>query len=342
MKDALLKAPGSLLSLSMVRGLKAPFDINDPRIQSAIEYIENAEPAIEGQNGSRPTFAAACRLVIDFRLPRDVALWILEVYYNQRCIPQWPPDQLAHKVDDAIKKISHPTTQKSSLKPLPADQIQKNIAKITGPELMTESDIIGKFGASIPDANSPSSFFDQAKLLIQKLFKPEEYIGIVLRARRVGTKCVPANSGKVKTREEWLRHFRSNYYTSCKDGAWIRINPLKHPQGKCDNDVSIFRYTLVEFDHIPAQQQLNLLVKIDLPIDAITWSGGRSYHAWVRVDATGGLDDYRNHVSRLHQSLRHFGVDSNTRNPSRMSRLPGVKRGKELQRIIYMKDNIIL
>jgi hypothetical protein len=342
MKEALLKAPGSLLSIAKSRGLISVKELEDPRIQSAIDYLEGAEPAIEGQNGSRPTFAAACRLVHAYGLSRDVSLRLLEAVYNPRCIPPWDYSQLAHKVDDAIKRRTDPTSRKSIVAPLSSNQIQQNITKVIGTDLLSEAEIIGKFGITIPEENSSNSCADQTRLLISSLFKPGELVGIVLNSRKDGTKYVPANAGIVQSREKWIQRISSDLESYSGGGAWIRMNPLSHKKGKSDNDVKVYRYTLVEFDHITPQQQLNLLVKLELPIDAITWSGARSYHAWVRVDAHEGVDDYRNQVSRLHQSLRLFGVDTNTRNPSRMSRLPGVKRGKEQQRLIYVNKDIIL
>jgi len=86
--------------------------------------------------------------------------------------------------------------------------------------------------------------------------------------------------------------------------------------------------------------QLSLLAKLPLPIAVILTSGGRSVHAWVRVDAAT-LDEYRHDVSWMLALLARFGVDDKNKNPSRMSRLPGVARsigaaGDGHQRLLYL------
>jgi RecA-family ATPase len=77
------------------------------------------------------------------------------------------------------------------------------------------------------------------------------------------------------------------------------------------------------------------LARLPLPIAAIIFSGGKSYHALVRVDAPDATV-YRDEVGKMLALLRKFGFDQQTGNPSRMSRLPGAMRGGKLQRLIYL------
>jgi hypothetical protein len=77
-----------------------------------------------------------------------------------------------------------------------------------------------------------------------------------------------------------------------------------------------------------------------LPIAAILGSGGRSLHAWVRIDASNA-DEFRRDVSRMLALLAKFGVDPKNKNPARMSRLAGVVRqigahGDGRQRLYYL------
>jgi hypothetical protein len=80
-----------------------------------------------------------------------------------------------------------------------------------------------------------------------------------------------------------------------------------------------------------------------LPVAAIIASGGRSVHAWVQVDCKDRAE-YREVAAAIYDSLARFSPCLNNKNPSRLSRLPGVKRklgGTETneQRLYYLNDD---
>ena len=111
-------------------------------------------------------------------------------------------------------------------------------------------------------------------------------------------------------------------------------------RGVADVNVTAFRFALIECDAIPFELQMPLLAKLPLPIAAILTSGGRSLHAWIRIDAANA-DEFRHDVSRMLALLAKFGVDTKNKNPARMSRLPGVVRqigahGDGRQRLFYL------
>ncbi len=120
-------------------------------------------------------------------------------------------------------------------------------------------------------------------------------------------------------------------------GVWVRINPLDG-KGVKDVNVTAFRHTLIEADDQDLGKQLALIRELELPCSAIVHSGGKSIHALVRVDAPD-LDTYRARVDRLYQVCADSGlkVDQANRNPSRLSRLPGVARGGRPQYLIDLK-----
>ena len=117
-------------------------------------------------------------------------------------------------------------------------------------------------------------------------------------------------------------------------GAWIRFNPLDG-QGVRNENVTAFRYALVESDTIPIAEQDAVFRKLELPIAALVHSGGKSIHAIVHIDADS-LDEYRKRVSFLYDFLEKNGVtiDRQNRNPSRLSRMPGVMRNGNRQYLI--------
>lgn len=109
-------------------------------------------------------------------------------------------------------------------------------------------------------------------------------------------------------------------------GAWIRFNPLDGTGVRNENVVA-FRYALVESDEMTIAEQEALYRKLELPIVALVHSGGKSLHAIVHIDAPD-YDEYRKRVDKLYAFLQGHGmkIDRQNRNPSRLSRLPGVTR----------------
>lgn len=117
-------------------------------------------------------------------------------------------------------------------------------------------------------------------------------------------------------------------------GAWIRFNPLDGKGVKNDN-VSDYRYALVESDNMEIEKQNAIMRELELPIALLVHSGKRSIHAIVRVDAAN-YDEYRKRVDYLYNVCKRNGlnIDNQNRNPSRLSRLPGIIRNGKKQFII--------
>ncbi len=114
-------------------------------------------------------------------------------------------------------------------------------------------------------------------------------------------------------------------------GAWIRFNPLDGKGVKNEN-VASFRYALVESDTLPIETQNAIIRELELPVAALVHSGGKSLHAIVRIDANS-YEEYRARVDYLYSVCRKNGldIDRQNRNPSRLSRMPGVTRNGRKQ-----------
>ena len=117
-------------------------------------------------------------------------------------------------------------------------------------------------------------------------------------------------------------------------GAWIRFNPLDGNGVKNENVID-FRYALVESDSLAPGKQKSIMEQLELPIVAMVHSGNKSIHAIVHIDAAS-YDEYRRRVDYLYKICNQNGlkVDVADRNPSRLSRLPGVRRGNKKQWLI--------
>lgn len=117
-------------------------------------------------------------------------------------------------------------------------------------------------------------------------------------------------------------------------GAWIRFNPLDG-NGVKNANVTDFRFALVESDHMELEKQNALIRELELPVAALVYSGGKSVHAIVRIEAAT-YEEYRKRVDYLYSVLKKNGMDVDTqnKNPSRLSRLPGIMRGEHKQFLI--------
>lgn len=117
-------------------------------------------------------------------------------------------------------------------------------------------------------------------------------------------------------------------------GAWVRVNPMDG-KGSLDANVTAFRNALVECDTLELDRQLAIIRKLRLPCAAITYSGGKSVHAVVKVGAHT-LKDYHDRFDVLLKVCKANGleVDKGNRNPSRFTRLAGVSRDGGKQYLI--------
>lgn len=117
-------------------------------------------------------------------------------------------------------------------------------------------------------------------------------------------------------------------------GAWIRFNPMDGKGCKNEN-VTDFRYALVESDAMEIDRQNAVIRELELPVACLVFSGGKSLHAIVHIDA-GSYEEYRKRVDYLYDVCKKNGlkIDSQNRNPSRLSRMPGIVRNGKKQFLV--------
>lgn len=117
-------------------------------------------------------------------------------------------------------------------------------------------------------------------------------------------------------------------------GAWIRFNPLDG-RGVKNENVAAYRFALVESDSTDLGEQNAIIRELELPVACLVYSGGKSLHAIVRIDADS-YEEYRRRVDYLYAVCEKNGlkVDKQNRNPSRLSRLPGAVRNGHKQFLV--------
>lgn len=178
---------------------------------------------------------------------------------------------------------------------------------------------------------------------IETLFQSEEYVGTVTHAYQndEGSKWLPdkgdysQTAGQILTKLKKSRDLGSVIGDPNEEaGAWIRFNPLDGKGCKNEN-VTDFRYALVESDTMDIERQNAIIRELELPVACLVHSGKKSIHAIVRIDA-GTYEEYRSRVDFLYSICRKNGlqIDTQNRNPSRLSRMPGVLRNGRKQYLI--------
>lgn len=177
---------------------------------------------------------------------------------------------------------------------------------------------------------------------IETLFEPNEHVGYVSESYQSGDRHLPSSGNWDRTAAELIASLRRypNDITysigtySADAGAWIRFNPLDG-QGCKNNNVTDFRYALVESDSTDIEKQNEILRQLELPIACLVHSGHKSLHAIVKIDAMN-YDEYRQRVDFLYSVCDKNGlkVDRQNKNPSRLSRMPGVIRGGHKQYLV--------
>lgn len=201
------------------------------------------------------------------------------------------------------------------------------------------------------DVHIPKSYpLEQRKqdivTYLTTLFEPEEYVGYVVNTFALPDgKQSPTMGNYSRTVQQILDSINGTtqlenvFGTFNKEmGAWIRFNPIDGKGVKNDN-VTAFRYMLLESDNMSLGKQKAILEQLELPIAAMVFSGGKSIHAIVKVDAYS-YEEYRKRVDFIYSIAQKNGFkpDKKNRNPSRLSRMPGVMRGGNPQ--FLMATNI--
>lgn len=175
------------------------------------------------------------------------------------------------------------------------------------------------------------------------LFNNEDYVGYCVKSRELENgKMIPYDSGNYsRTCGQLLEELHKTKDIgatfgdyNAKAGAWIRFNPLDGT-GVKDKNVSEYRYALIESDNMDIGVQSALLRKLELPIAVMMYSGNKSIHAIVRVDALNEIQ-YKKRVDYLYGICKKngFDLDKANKNPSRLSRFPGFERNGNYQFII--------
>jgi hypothetical protein len=175
---------------------------------------------------------------------------------------------------------------------------------------------------------------------LSELYKPDDilFVGDVYQ-RNVFTVTdhIAAIKSGIKTEAHIIPNPMTGAIGKTKDGS---------ESFRCDATIADFRFAIVEFDNATRNQQVcfwySMIAKKVFNIAALIDSGGKSIHAWVRVNlkTEADWDKYvRGEIYDQDRGLMAImGADRSCQNPSRLSRLPGHYRKEKnaWQRLLYL------
>ena len=210
----------------------------------------------------------------------------------------------------------------------------------------TERENLPEFDESLYDPKA------DALAYLKGMFEPEEYVGFNGEFSQKDDRLVPMvnahsftagdvidmiETGPMKKKGVRNLHeqtVREAFGVKGDAGCYVRINPLDG-HGDGNSNVTRFANALIESDEDDVETQYAIYRKLELPIRFLVHSGHHSLHAVVKVDALN-IGEYRERVSFLYSFCAKNGlhVDEANKNPSRYSRMPGVMRDGQWQRIV--------
>ena len=273
--------------------------------------------------------------------------------WSARDAARYHPGECFKKWDSFTESTSKPVTG-GTLWTMAIDNGWTPPTKDEGHELAWDDEVYSRDEHQVVDTRwienkeltDPGEKWDQVGDLIkyiETLFQSEEYVGTVTHAYQndEGSKWLPdkgdysQTAGQILTKLKKSRDLGSVIGDPNEEaGAWIRFNPLDGKGCKNEN-VTDFRYALVESDTMDIERQNAIIRELELPVACLVHSGKKSIHAIVRIDA-GTYEEYRSRVDFLYSICRKNGlqIDTQNRNPSRLSRMPGVLRNGRKQYLI--------
>lgn len=148
----------------------------------------------------------------------------------------------------------------------------------------------------------------------------------------------------------------------CDNGVWFLSNPCDgqyhhldrlisetNPTGKtkrAEENITSFRYALLESDEADPNQWLSAIAQLPLPISSIVTSGGRSFHTLVQVNGRSKREWDEIVQGTLKGPLTVLGADPAALTAVRLTRMPGCYRyydgkgrrypTKQLQKLLYL------
>lgn len=324
--------------------------MNVEPIDQARRYFfsgKGVPPAISGAQGHSQAYSAATALINGFALARGDAEIVFREW-NLTCQPEWSESELAHKLNEAERKPhdkprGHLLSGNQNNRQSDSHTARPDSARPYHPPQMDKSKPVVKAKQyAIVPAKLPEEIPDGCRKLLKHLFRAGEGIRITPAHLDDDCKEIPNGSGMIDVQENWLQKLDKKkgnpngiFSSSDKTGIYLQLNPVKIGGSGHDSNVTDYRHALVEFDKIPIEDQYALILASKIPCAAITYSGGKSVHAIVKVCAKS-LAEFKERVEILFDHFEFYKIDEQNKNPARLSRLPNCERFSKRQELLSL------
>lgn len=254
--------------------------------------------------------------------------------------PPDPPSEVARDIAKAYRETAatagqehHPATFTRAAKPKPLPMTREAFIRRGAERGGTEADWFHRSLVYLPEAEPGR---EDALAVLRTLWLADEFL---FMGDRYGREVQPVH--------ELIRRLEQGEAVP----PHLIVNPLcGHPvpnskdggklSARCDEAVAVFRYAVAEFDDMSREAQLQFWAGFTAaPVAALVDSGGKSIHAWLRVDAPNREAWERDIEGGLFgRVLIPLGCDAACRNESRLSRMPGHYRADKTawQRLLYL------
>lgn len=160
-----------------------------------------------------------------------------------------------------------------------------------------------------------------------------------VRFNQAKAKYEPADRGELRKAADVMQMLRNGYsYVQVfgqfnpSAGIWIQCNPLDG-KGIGSENIASFRHAVIECDSLPIEKQIQLVHQLQLPVTAMVFSGNRSVHAAVKIEAADA-EEFRKRFRFVRSVCNAYGLEVDPSCSGYMMRLPGAMRSGHKQFLI--------
>jgi hypothetical protein len=292
---------------------------------------------------------------------------------RERAIPLFSPEEVRHKIEDARKTAATLPSRSGRFKTYSQDDYfdvnaviedngNCNSQRVEPRRYYSAKKLCFKrnvFEQSIKDMPEISEewFMERSKIdpttvsaadYLLSLYRRGDVLFITNKKK---ARCADIWA-EIANPENWRNRLEQLAEGKNPAGVWYVPNSVTgqavtkangKPSWRSKENVNRFEYHVFEADVLTAAEQLKLLAVLPLPIVAIYFSGGKSYHALMRVNLENPTREaWEKYVGRLKRPLVERGADAAMFQIQQMCRLPQCRRGAERQRLIYFNPEPIL
>lgn len=179
---------------------------------------------------------------------------------------------------------------------------------------------------------------EQAATALGALFEPGEYFAIAydyLKEGKPTVRCPDADHAPM-TCGEFIEALCAPDHLDLDSifaivrpptgNVFLCANPIDGKGCKAEN-ITAHRHVIVESDANSLEEQRGVIESLNLPVATMTYSGGKSIHSLIRVDAPD-LEEFNRRRDLVYAACESRGlkVDRACKDPAHLTRFPGFAR----------------